>query len=271
MKTSIIKKIGYIAVSAFTILACSNITDDNQTSENPNLEVETPVYGEFTDKRNNKTYQTTDIDGTIWMAENLDVSTFRNGDAILEIKPMFDKDRMMNTKWQNALNYDNIPACCYIYTEEGNNLSKVNVITRYGKIYNKYAVSDSRGLAPEGWHIATEEEWKNLEKKYKENTLFAIQKKGEWIKQDNYTEEAQAMINMSGFSALAGGKRTDSGVCHDGAMAWASWWYDKANLSVLGHAILTPSDESFKLYSLDGDWIRGTINHSSYVRCVKDK
>lgn len=78
-----------------------------------------------------------------WTAENLNVSTFRNGDTIAEIK---------NQKDWEAASRSKKPAWCY-YKNNAKNGSK------YGKLYNFWAVSDPRGLAPEGWHVATGKEW----------------------------------------------------------------------------------------------------------------
>jgi uncharacterized protein (TIGR02145 family) len=86
--------------------------------------------------------------GQIWMKYNLDVITFRNGDTIPQAQS--DED------WQNA-GFNKQPAWCYYVLNEGNGLEK-----SYGKLYNLYAVNDERGLAPEGWHIASDYEWKNL-------------------------------------------------------------------------------------------------------------
>ena len=80
-----------------------------------------------------------------WTTENLNVSTFRNGDPIPEAKT--------NEEWITADN-NKQPAWCY--PEEG---------VRFGKLYNYYAVNDPRGLAPFGWHIPTIAEWGVMGKK----------------------------------------------------------------------------------------------------------
>jgi hypothetical protein len=69
-----------------------------------------------------------------WTVKNLDVSTYRNGDIIPEVKDL--------AKWANL----KTGAWCYY-----NNDPKNGAI--YGKLYNWYAVNDPRGLAPEGFHI----------------------------------------------------------------------------------------------------------------------
>ena len=33
----------------------------------------------------------------------------------------------------------------------------------YGKLYNRYAIKSEKGLCPEGWHVPSDEEWKQLE------------------------------------------------------------------------------------------------------------
>ena len=79
----------------------------------------------------------------VWTTKNLDVATFRNGDAIPEAKT--------NKEWE-AAGENKQPAWCYYENNTANG-------TKYGKLYNWYAVVDSRGLAPTGYHIPTDDEW----------------------------------------------------------------------------------------------------------------
>lgn len=90
--------------------------------------------------------KTTKIGNQTWMAENLNVSKFRNGDEIPEVK---DKEQ-----WEFYIE-NKQPAWCYF-----NNDSK-NAAT-CGKMYNIWAISDIRGLAPEGWILPTSDDVKNL-------------------------------------------------------------------------------------------------------------
>ena len=84
--------------------------------------------------------------GQVWMAENLNVVTFRNGDPIPHART--------KKEWQNA-EKNKQPAWCYY---NNNPLHKF----KYGKLYNWYAVIDNRGLAPKGWHIPTNNDWEIL-------------------------------------------------------------------------------------------------------------
>ena len=90
--------------------------------------------------------QSVTIGTQTWTAKNLDVATFRNGDAIPEAKT--------NEEWQ-AAGVNKRPAWCYYNNDPKNG-------TNYGKLYNWYAVNDARGLAPVGYHIPTDTEWTKL-------------------------------------------------------------------------------------------------------------
>ena len=90
--------------------------------------------------------QSVTIGKQVWMTKNLDVGTFRNGYPIPEAKT--------NEEWVNA-GLNKQPAWCYYQNDPTNG-------EKYGKLYNWYAVNDSRGLTPEGWHIPSENEWEIL-------------------------------------------------------------------------------------------------------------
>jgi uncharacterized protein (TIGR02145 family) len=77
------------------------------------------------------------IGNQIWMAENLSVTKFRNGDPIPQV--------VNSSDWVNA-GENKQPAFCYVENNSSNSSS-------YGIIYNWFAVVDPRGLAPEGWRI----------------------------------------------------------------------------------------------------------------------
>lgn len=98
------------------------------------------------DARNNQQYSTEKIGNDIWMTENLNVTTFRNGDKINFASNL--------TEWQ-VYSDKGEPVYCYPSFLEEN-------AKTYGLIYNWYAVNDPRGLAPDGWHVPNQDEWKAL-------------------------------------------------------------------------------------------------------------
>ena len=81
-----------------------------------------------------------------WTRFNLSVTHFRNGE---EIPHVTNED-----EWTKA-SEEGLPAWCHFGNDETNDEA-------YGKLYNWYAVSDPRGLAPEGWRIPSENEWLHL-------------------------------------------------------------------------------------------------------------
>jgi len=150
--------------------------------------------GTFTDTRDGKVYKTVVIGTQTWMAENLNVATFRNGDPIPEAKTQ--------EEWQKA-GREGRPAWCY-YDFNAEN-GKV-----YGKIYNWYAVNDPRDLAPTGWKIPKLNDWRVLEKNvnnlYYSKLIYStgsiidqqLMSKEHWFENENGTNE-------TGFNALPGG------------------------------------------------------------------
>ncbi len=99
----------------------------------------------------------TDIDGNVyetvligdqcWMAENLKVTHYRDGTPIDHVTD--------DTEWA-GLDVTETGAYC-AYDNDPTN------IETYGLLYNWYAVDDPSDLAPEGWHVPTDEEWQELE------------------------------------------------------------------------------------------------------------
>jgi uncharacterized protein (TIGR02145 family) len=133
--------------------------------------------------------QTISIGSQVWMTMNLDVTTFRNGDTIPEVKTA--------EEWYLSGKY-NIPAWCYYENDPANG-------AKYGKLYNFAAVIDSRCLAPVGYHIPSDLEWTILKDYLGEsNAATKMKSKSEWQENGNGS-------NSSGFSGLPGGYRHGAG------------------------------------------------------------
>ena len=84
-------------------------------------------------------YQTVQIGNQVWMAENLKVTHYRNGDPI-------------PTTWSSSDG---------AHTVYNNNIN--NELDTYGTLYNWAAAVDARYVAPAGWHVPSDDEWKELE------------------------------------------------------------------------------------------------------------
>lgn len=136
----------------------------------------------------------------VWMTENLNVVTFRNGDPVPEVKSLED--------WLQA-GKEKKPAWCYYDNDSINGV-------KYGKLYNWYAVNDPRGLAPEGWRISSYQDWNQLESYLGDQARIKLKSSDGWTDNGNGT-------NKSGFSARPSGMRNHYGK-FDGIGSEANWW-----------------------------------------------
>ena len=144
------------------------------------------------------------IGSQIWMAENMNVSTFRNEETI----PMAQTEE----EWKRA-GKKKQPAWCYYENDKRNG-------DHYGKLYNYFALNDSRGFPPKGWHIPTDADWKKLEKFLGENPGFKMKSINGWFDKGNGTNE-------SGFSGFPGGYRSSNGIFYFKGENGYWWIYNK--------------------------------------------
>jgi uncharacterized protein (TIGR02145 family) len=159
-----------------------------------------------TDGDNNVYSKVVEIDKQIWLAENLKTTKYRNGDLIGTTVPA-TKD----------ISSESTPK--YQWAYDGN---ESNVAT-YGRLYTWYALSDSRNVCPTGWHVFTDPECVILV-----NTLmyydydygkFAFDVGKSLAATSGWTENStpgnigndQSSNNATGFTALPGGTRWDTG------------------------------------------------------------
>lgn len=145
---------------------------------------------------------TVKIGSQIWAVANLNVSTFRNGDSITEART--------NKEWVTA-GESGKPAWCY-YNNDPNNGPK------YGKLYNWYAVSDPRGLAPVGWTLPGDADWETLAY-YSGGQEMA----GKKMKSTIGWSDGNHGTNETGFTGLPGGYRVENGTFLNlGSIG--TWW-----------------------------------------------
>lgn len=86
---------------------------------------------------------TLNIGSQTWMNHNLRVSKYSNGDVIPQVQDPVQWSKLTTGAW------------CYYGNDSTHGVFD-------GKLYNWYAVHDPRGLAPQGWHVASAEEWGTL-------------------------------------------------------------------------------------------------------------
>jgi uncharacterized protein (TIGR02145 family) len=177
-----------------------------------------------------------------WMAENLNVTTFKNGDPIPEAKT--------SEEWEVA-GRNGQPAWCYYLNDPRNE-------QKYGKLYNWYAVNDARGLAPNGWNVADDEDWYAIAKQ-----SGGMSKAGLNLKSAIGWDLNGSGLNIMGFNGHPGGYRTSDGTFR-GIGSIGNWWCSKEANSTLAWYR--------NLYSVYNDLGRTSGNKSLglSVRCIKE-
>lgn len=187
------KKYILISIGSMVMLGLLSFTTSIYKEKHPILHQENRFANQIKEVK---------IGNQIWMAQNLNVAIFRNGDSIPHLQKAED--------WERA-GKEQKPAWCYYNNDPANE-------SRYGKLYNWYAVNDARGLAPAGWHIPSDMEWKQLTDQLGGNELAGNKLKSSqgWARHGNGTNE-------SGFGGLPGGYRYDYGFFNYGEL-FAIWW-----------------------------------------------
>lgn len=147
-------------------------------------------------------YNTVTIGSQVWLKENLKVTHYRNGDTIPNV--------VDNTAWSELTTG--------AYCNYGNNAGNS---TEYGRLYNWFAVNDSRIISPVGWHIATDAEWTILT-----DFLDGEDVAGGKLKEMGTVHWASPNVgatNEVDFTALPGGYRANNEI-YLGIHNIGSWW-----------------------------------------------
>ena len=205
-------------------------------------------------------YHTVTIGAQVWMVENLKVTGYRNGESIGTTAPAtFDISGETSPKYQWA----------YAGNES-------NVAT-YGRLYTWYAVTDSRNICPQGWHVPTYEEWTTLENFLLANGYAfdgktagngyakALASDSGWtlsttngaVGNSDYPENR----NITGFTGFPGGQRTS--IFND-IGNFGNWWLSSETTSSYAWHINL-------LYDLPGVYRNAWDKSTGFsVRCLQD-
>jgi uncharacterized protein (TIGR02145 family) len=235
------KKMIVIILWIFSLWSC--VINDNE------FIISEITKGTFIDLRDNHEYQWIKIGNQTWMAENL---------AYL---PEIGEH---NTDSLSLPDY-------YVYGYSGNNIIEAKLTDsylRYGVLYNFFAAQTA---CPPGWHLPSDEEWKQLELAlgmsvshteeiypFSRGTNQGIQIKSVsgWEKEGNGT-------NSSGFSALPGGFRFCNG----------NFWF-QGSFGFWWSSSIGPSETAFvrSLRSESQTICRNkNLKQNGFsIRCIKD-
>lgn len=180
------------------------------------------------------------------MQTNLDVITYTNGDLIGQVTS--------STDWTNA-DINQVGAWCYY----GFNSSSGSI---YGKLYNWYAVSDTRGLAPLGWNIALSTDYNNLSTYLGGDTISggAMKETGtsHWLNPNT------GATNSSGFTALPGGFIDTDGASYNLGASAIFWCSDAFSITEPYYSAL-----EYSVASLSTTYDTTPPSFGFSVRCIK--
>lgn len=188
------------------------------------------------------------IGAQTWMAQNLDVSTYRNGDPILNVT--------LESEWSSLITS--------AYSDYNNSVSPKDMYGNSvfnGRLYNWYAVTDSRNLCPAGWHVPTDDEWTILT-----DYLGGLVLAGGKLKEAgafHWQGDNVVAANESGFRALPGGVRYNNGGFANLGTAGYWWTGSATSASNAQYRLLKNST----LAVATGDVAKGL---GCSVRCIKD-
>ncbi len=175
------------------------------------------------------TYNTVTIGSQVWMAVNLSTTKFRDG----------------------------TPIAVGAYSWYNNDIS--NKVT-YGALYNYYTVVDGHNLCPAGWHVPVDSEWELL------TTLLGGESvAGGKLKEAgtaHWVDPNTSATNESGFSALPGGYRGNSGDCSSQGYL-GTWW----TATEYNGTLVSPIALSYDSPMVNRTLHEKTLGYS--VRCIQ--
>lgn len=239
--------ISILAISLSTVVQCGTSSDKEVD--------ESFVCGEMLTDLDGNHYRTVKIGDKCWMADNLRTTSFSDGTII--------SNYPVEADWRTT------STAAWVYY--GNQSSNDD---DYGKIYNWFAVTDSRGICPAGWNVPGDDDWKSMEQAIgmanddadgtgwrgnKENVGGKLKTTGT----EFWETPNEGASNESGFSGMPSGLRYPDGrfvSLGRSAFYWTSTWHSISE--AYGRAIV---------------FSRGEVSRGIYrkdfgfsVRCILD-
>jgi len=191
-------------------------------------------------------YHTVTIGTQVWMVENLKVTHYRNGDAIPNVT--------------NGITWGDLTTGAYCDYDNTSGNSAI-----YGRLYNFYAVADSRNISPTGWHVPSNPEYQILIDYLGGSTVAGGKMKESGT--THWLEPNTDASNQSGFTGLPGGFRYRGGEDNYSWIGSYGYWWSSSEADATGawHRYLRYNSEEINLYDY--------CYHKAYgfsVRCIKD-
>ncbi len=205
------------------------------------------------------TYLTAWINEQCWMAENLKTTKYRDGTAIAY-------PGANNTSWENNTTG--------AYSWYNNEISNKDL---YGALYNWHAITNAKGLCPEGWRVPSNDDWNALQDyipgvdHLKGNKLKSCRQVNSPLGGDCDTgihprwnaHSTNYGTDEYGFSGLPGGRRISNGNYQ--SIGTYGWWWTSTEIS----------GSNYGKWLANGSGGLGQQplipkNHGMSVRCIKE-
>jgi uncharacterized protein (TIGR02145 family) len=281
-----IKKISLATLLTF-VLSFSSVFAQNDTmyvmkdgavvgQYNVNTEVDSVIFykptvpaGTFTDSRDGNEYNWVKIGDQVWMAENLRATHYADGTPIPKVTG--------DTEWDNLGTSDK--AYCWYNNDSASNAETYGALYTWAAAMDGAASSNSnpsgvQGICPDGWHLPSDAEWKELEmylgmsETEANSTGWRGTNQGSKLAdsanlwQDGDLEN-NAAFGTSGFTAVPGGYRYHSGA-FDNVGSTGGWWSaTERSAANAWYRFMHYGDSGVSSYSDD--------KKSGFsVRCVRD-
>jgi uncharacterized protein (TIGR02145 family) len=245
----------FLVLNIFCFISCTpKVAEKAPLTDSTVVAVNTLINDNTVKDIDGNVYHTVTIGSQTWMVENLRTTKYLNGDIINTTSPVtkdLSSDPSHDYQW--------------VYNDDEVNLAK------YGRLYTWTAVTDTRNIAPTGWHVPTDAEWTTLENYLNDNfgtslnTAKALAASTDWT-----TNESVGAIgcnpsinNYSGFKGLPGGFRNHDGTFY-GTSDTGYWWTATA-------AEFDATAYYRSLEGYDGGVFRSFFNeqYGLSVRCIK--
>lgn len=219
-------------VLSILLVSCK---DSSTSSEDPD-DNDFETCGDTLKDVDGNRYKTIQFGDQCWTAEDMRARSYNDGSAILNI----EDDEI----WASM----SMGAWAYYANDEFN--SDIN-----GKMYNWYAVNNSRGICPTGWRVPSDDDWKTLE-----ITLGMTPEQADGVEWRG-DDEGEILRDSNGFSAVLGGSRSGNGAFSAGGNNGA-WWSSTSYNDFNAWARFLYHDTA-KVYRNNYDKRNG-----SFVRCL---
>lgn len=241
-----VELVAYEVIPTQGVLASDTLTlDFTNAEQEENLgEIivcnEVITVGDSTVTDGNYEYETVVIGTNEWFAENLQTTTYANGDPIIE--------------YTNFETWSNLQEGQYLHYDFA-----LENLEDHGRLYNGYSIQDARGICPSGWHVSTAADWAEL---ISLTELFNMPE-ATVLKSSTLDEPAWNGYNQLGFSATPGGRMSSEGDMNL-LGSYAYYWVDSTSTAQgVGYRIMSTS-----MGAVGAGDFAGSMGYS--VRCVRD-